>query len=97
MILEYLIYLVIIVAIQIILCLSLQVALGYTGLFNFGHIAFFAIGAYTSALLTVNGVPFLIAFILSAIIPSIFAFLLSIPTNKLKRDYLALSTMAFSF
>lgn len=97
MILEYLIYLVIIVAIQIILCLSLQVALGYTGLFNFGHIAFFAIGAYTSALLTVNGVPFLIAFILSAIIPSIFAFLLSIPTNKLKGDYLALSTMAFSF
>jgi len=97
MITAYLIHLLIIILIQLILALSLQITIGYSGLLNFGHIAFFAIGAYTSALLTVNGVPFLISFLLAAIIPSIFAYLLSIPTNKLKGDYLGLATIGFSF
>jgi branched-chain amino acid transport system permease protein len=93
----YLVHLLIIIGIQIILSLSLQVAIGYTGLLNFGHIAFYAIGAYTSALLTINGVPFIWAFLLAGIIASIFAYLLSIPTNKLKGDYLGLATIGFSF
>ncbi len=97
MITAYLIHLLIIILIQLILCLSLQISMGYSGLLNFGHIAFFAIGAYTSALLTVNGVPFLLALLLAAIIPSIFAYILSIPTNKLKGDYLGLATIGFSF
>lgn len=93
----YLVHLLIIIGIQLILSLSLQVAIGYTGLLNFGHIAFYAIGAYTSALLTINDVPFLLAFLLAGIIASIFAYLLSIPTNKLKGDYLGLATIGFSF
>lgn len=97
MISAYLIHLLIIIAIQLILSLGLQIAIGYTGLLNFGHIAFYAIGAYTSALLTINGVPFIWAFLISGIIASIFAYLLAIPTNKLKGDYLALGTIGFSF
>jgi len=97
MITAYLVHLVIIIAIQLILCLSLQISIGYSGLLNFGHIAFFAVGAYASALLTINGVPFIWAFLASAIIASIFAYLLSIPTNKLKGDYLGLATIGFSF
>jgi len=93
----YLVHLLIIILIQLILSLSLQVAIGYTGLLNFGHIAFYAIGAYTSALLTINGVPFIWALLISAIIASIFAYLLSIPTNKLKGDYLGLATIGFAF
>jgi branched-chain amino acid transport system permease protein len=97
MISAYLIHLLIIIIIQLILSLSLQISIGYAGLLNFGHIAFFAIGAYTSALLTINGFPFLLSLLLAAIIPAIFAYVLSIPTNKLKGDYLALSTIGFSF
>lgn len=97
MISAYIIHLLIIIAIQLILALSLQISIGYTGLLNFGHIAFFAIGAYTSALLTINGVPFIWAFLAAAIISSIFAYLLSIPTNKLKGDYLGLATIGFSY
>jgi branched-chain amino acid transport system permease protein len=93
----YLVHLLIIIGIQLILSLSLQIAIGYTGLLNFGHIAFYAIGAYTSALLTINGVPFIWALLAAAIIASIFAFLLSIPTNKLKGDYLGLATIGFAF
>jgi branched-chain amino acid transport system permease protein len=97
MIEAYFIHLAILVGIYLILVLSLQLALGYTGLINLGHIAFFAIGAYTSALLTLNGIPFIIAILLAGIISAFFGFLLSIPTNKLKGDYLALATLAFTF
>ena len=54
---DLLLHLCIVVAIYTIFALSLNVEVGYTGLFNFGHVAFFAIGAYTSALLTLSGVP----------------------------------------
>lgn len=97
MIEAYFIHLAILVGIYLILALSLQLALGYTGLINLGHIAFFAVGAYVSALLTLNGTPFIIAIILAGIISAFFGFLLSIPTNKLKGDYLALATLAFTF
>ena len=97
MIEAYFIHLAILVGIYLILALSLQLALGYTGLINLGHIAFFAIGAYVSALLTLNGTPFIIAFLLAGIISAGFGFLLSIPTNKLKGDYLALATLGFTF
>ena len=97
MIEAYFIHLAILVGIYLILALSLQLALGYTGLINLGHIAFFAIGAYISALLTLNGTPFIIAILLAGIISAFFGFLLSIPTNKLKGDYLALATLAFTF
>ena len=63
MIEAYLIHLAILIAIYIVLAVSLDLALGYTGLLNLGHVAFFGIGAYTSALLTKSGVPFPIAFI----------------------------------
>lgn len=97
MIEAYFIHLAILVGIYLILALSLQLALGYAGLINLGHIAFFAIGAYVSALLTLNGIPFIIAILFAGIIAALFGFLLSIPTNKLKGDYLALATLAFTF
>lgn len=46
MIEAYFIHLAILVGIYLILALSLQLALGYTGLINLGHIAFFAIGGF---------------------------------------------------
>ncbi len=97
MIEAYLIHLLILIGIYLILAISLQLTIGYTGLLNLGHIAFFAIGAYTSALLALNGVPFLICFLLAGIFAMFFGFLLSVPTNKLKGDYLALATLAFTF
>ena len=97
MIEAYFIYLAILVGIYLILALSLQLAMGFTGLINLGHIAFFAVGAYTSALLTMNGISFIFAIFLSGFFAMFFGFLLSIPTNKLKGDYLALATLAFNF
>ncbi len=97
MIEAYLIHLLILVGIYIILALSLQLAMGFTGLLNLGHIAFYAIGAYTSALLALSGFPFLVCFLFAGIVAMLFGFLLSVPTNKLKGHYLALATLGFSF
>jgi len=97
MIEEYFIHLLILIGIYLILAISLQLSIGFTGLLNLGHIAFFAVGAYTSALLTLNGFPFCIGLLLAGLIAMLFGFLLSWPTKKLKGDYLALATLAFSF
>ncbi len=97
MIPPYLTHILILVGIYIILATSLNLALGYTGLLNLGHIAFFGIGAYTSALLVGAGVPFFVAFISAGIVAAIFGYLLVRSTEKLKGDYLALATLAFNF
>lgn len=93
----YLIHLLILITIYLILAISLQVSVGFTGLLNLGHIAFYAIGAYASALLAMNGCPFWICILIAGIAASLSAFLLSIPINKLKGDYFALASMGFSF
>ncbi len=97
MIYAYFIHLLILIAIYLILGISLQLSVGFTGLLNLGHIAFYCIGAYVSALLALYGLPFWVCFLMAGIVAMIFGFLLSIPTNKLKGDYLALATMGFSF
>ena len=97
MISAYFIHLLILIGIYVILAISLQLAVGFTGLLNLGHIAFYCVGAYTSALLALAGFPFWFAFLSAGIMAMLFGFLLSIPTNKLKGDYLALATLGFSF
>ncbi|MFC1633124.1 branched-chain amino acid ABC transporter permease [Patescibacteria group bacterium] len=97
MIESYFIHILILIGIYLIFALSLQLVLGFTGILNFGHIAFFAIGAYVSALLMLNGLPFMVAILLAGIISAICGFLFSIPINKLKGDYVALATLSFSF
>jgi len=93
----YLIHLLILVGIYLILAIGLQLAVGFTGLLNIGHIAFYCVGAYISALLSLAGIPWWICLILAGIGAMLFGFLLAVPTNKLKGDYLALATMGFSF
>jgi branched-chain amino acid transport system permease protein len=97
MIEAYFIHLLILIGIYLILGISLQLSLGYGGLLNLGHIAFFGIGAYSFALLSLQDFPFVLSIIVASVISAFFGWLLSIPTNKLKGDYLALVTLGFSF
>jgi len=93
----YLIHLAILICIYAVLAISLDLAMGYTGLMNMGHVAFFGIGAYTSALLNMAGVPFIVSMLAGALLAGIFGFILSWPTSRLRGDYLALATLGFSF
>lgn len=97
MIEAYLVHILILIGIYGILALSLNLALGYGGLLNLGHIAFFGIGAYTSAILSLHGAPLIIAFISSGLLTGLSGYLLSFASIKLKEDYLCLATLGFNF
>ena len=97
MIIPYLVHILILIGIYSILAVSLNLALGYSGLLNLGHIALFGIGAYTSALLSTNEVPFIFSLLLAGIVSGIFGFILVFGTKKLKGDYYALASLGFAF
>jgi len=79
-----------------ILCIGLNLILGYAGLLSLGHAAFYGIGAYTTAILMVrHHVQFLPALLMSTVVTLVFALALSIPTRKVRGDYFCLITIAF--
>lgn len=82
--------------IYILLALGLNVIVGFTGLLNLGFAAFYAIGAYTYALLnTKAGLGFWPSLPLSAIAAAFAGLLLAIPALRLRGDYLAIVTLGF--
>ncbi len=84
------------VLIYIILALGLNIVVGLGGILHLGHAAFFAIGAYTYALLNVHfGVNFWLALPLGGITALIFGLILSVTILRLSGDYLAIITLAF--
>jgi len=113
----------ILVAIFAILALGLNVHWGYTGILNFGVVAFFMVGAYTAGIITkspaetefvryIGGfgdkldfipfldseqwLPFLFGTAGAAIVAGALAFVLSIPTLRLREDYLAIATIGIA-
>lgn len=75
---------------------SWDLILGYAGIFNLGQIAFFAIGAYASGMLSVHlGLSPWFGIIIGGIFGGLFGFLIGLPCLKLKGIYIALMTLAF--
>ncbi|MDI2035296.1 branched-chain amino acid ABC transporter permease [Paenarthrobacter nitroguajacolicus] len=75
--------------------LGLAVHFGYSGLLNFGQAGFMAVGAYGFAISTLTfNAPFFVALLISVVCSVIFAFILGIPTLRLRADYLAIVTIA---
>ncbi len=68
---------------------------GLTGLFSFGQAAFLAIGAYTSAVLVKQGVPFPAAIALAILAGAVLGLAVGAPTVRLRRDYISLVTFGF--
>lgn len=92
----YLLHISIMIGIFIILAEGLNILLGYAGQISIGHAAFYAIGAYTSALLAGKLLlPFWIATILAILFTGLIGFLLGITCLKLRGEYLAITTVAF--
>lgn len=82
------------VGLYAILALSLNVILGYAGMFHMGHAAFYAVGAYTTAVLnTVYGVPTLWTMPLAGLLAAIFALIVARPIIHLRGDYLLIVTI----
>jgi len=90
---EYLLHILVIAGIYIILTLSLNLIVGYTGLPALGHAAFSCIGAYTSSLLALNmGLSPWIGLLIGACVAAVSGIVIGYPAVRLKGDYLALAT-----
>jgi branched-chain amino acid transport system permease protein len=92
----YLVAVGIVALIYMLLTIGLNLQYGYTGLINFGVVAFFAIGAYASALLTLKGWPLAPAFAVATLIAAIVAYPIGLISLRLSDDYLAVVTLGFS-
>jgi branched-chain amino acid transport system permease protein len=89
-----------IVGLYILLGLGLNIVVGYAGLLDLGYVAFFAIGAYTTAILTSPELGFFHLSFWSALPIAILmgivsGVLLGIPVLKMRGDYLAIATLGF--
>ena len=75
---------------------GLNILIGLSGQMSFGHIAFYAIGAYLSALLTIGGMPLSAALPLASLGCALLGALLAIPALRVSGPYLAMITIAFA-
>ena len=65
---EYITTLFINASIFALFSLGLNLQWGFAGLVNFGHVAFMTVGAYTTVLLSLSGVPWFLAFLIAALL-----------------------------
>jgi branched-chain amino acid transport system permease protein len=93
----YWLHLVIMVCVYMMLASSVDIVYGYAGQLNLGQAAFYAIGAYTTALLMMHlNASYWVAMPAAGIASAIFGILLGIPTLRLKGLYLGIATLGFS-
>ncbi|NUU02524.1 high-affinity branched-chain amino acid ABC transporter permease LivM [Herbaspirillum robiniae] len=82
--------------IYVVLGLGLNIVVGFAGLLDLGYVGFYAVGAYTYALLNQYfGLSFWECVPLAAAASALFGFLLGFPVLRLRGDYLAIVTLGF--
>ncbi|MBE0476104.1 MAG: branched-chain amino acid ABC transporter permease [Coriobacteriia bacterium] len=85
--------------IYVLLAIGLNLVMGETGLLNLGYVAFFAVGAYTTAILSSprlgHHFPVWALIPLSIGLAMLLGLLVTLPTLRLRGDYLAIVTLAF--
>ncbi|MBQ4468734.1 MAG: branched-chain amino acid ABC transporter permease [Synergistaceae bacterium] len=85
---------VILMCINCIAAMGVSILTGFTGIFTLGHAAYMALGAYTTAILTVRyGVHWLPAIIAGGLMAVLIAWLIGLPTLKLTGDYYAIASI----
>jgi branched-chain amino acid transport system permease protein len=83
------------VGIYCILGIGLNITIGYTGLLDLGYIAFYAIGAYTAAILSSAGISFWMGLPIVMVVAGGIRLGLGAPVLRLRGDYLAIVTLGF--
>jgi branched-chain amino acid transport system permease protein len=94
------------IGINIILAVSLNLVNGHTGQFSLGHAGFMAVGAYGSAIVTLElgsrlmplgaAPAFLLALLFGGVCAAIFGWMVGVPSLRLRGDYLAIVTLGFN-
>ncbi len=93
---RYMMDLAVLVLTFVMLGWGLNIVVGLAGLLDLGYVAFYAVGAYSYALLAINfGLSFWICLPLAGILAAFWGVLLGFPVLRLRGDYLAIVTLAF--
>lgn len=93
---QYVMDIVVTCVIYMVLTLGLNIVVGMAGLLDLGYIAFYAVGAYSAALLTTHfNWPIWAVFPVGAALAALCGVLLGLPTLRLRGDYLAIVTLGF--
>jgi branched-chain amino acid transport system permease protein len=91
----YILQLLNIAILNAIVVLGLNFATGWTGQINFGQAAFYGLGAYTTAIATKAGLPWIATPVLSIVVVIAASLVLGLPTLRLRTYYLAMTTIGF--
>src|SRR5205814_6562920 len=84
------------ILIYVMLAWGLNIVVGLAGLLDLGYVAFYALGAYSYALLATHfGLSFWILLPAAGAMAALWAVLLGFPVLRLRGDYLAIVTLAF--
>lgn len=83
--------------ISVLFALSLNLISGFCGQISLGHAAFLGIGAYTSAMCTKAGIPFLLTLPIAMGIAGVAGFIVGIASLRVRADFLAITTMGVGF
>lgn len=91
---DYSLHILIMILFYVILSQSLTLTAGYSGLISLAHAGFYGIGAYTSAILSVNfGLPFLMTLPLAMILSGLLAVFISVIALRTVDDYFIIITL----
>jgi branched-chain amino acid transport system ATP-binding protein len=93
----YALFVLAMVALTAIVGVGLNILVGLTGQISLGHVGFYAIGGYTVAILTLQGLSFWVALPLAGLLAGAIGLLLSLPALRVTGPYLAMVTIAFAF
>ena len=96
---RYFVFLASIVLVNAIVAIGLNLLSGYTNQLSFGHAGFFAIGAYTAAVLTLRwpGAPVVVTLLLAGLATAAVGLAFGVPCLRLGGLYLTMATLAFGF
>jgi len=93
---NYILHILIMIEIYLILGLSLNLLMGYGGLFSLAQAAFYGVGAYISALMMINlGMNFFLTLPFAILGCMLLALIVALPSLRLKGDYFMLATLSF--
>jgi branched-chain amino acid transport system permease protein len=84
----------VLIGIYVVAGAGLMLLSGYCGQISLGHSAFFAVGAFTAAVLAKHGIPFPLAFLAAGLLAAAVGLIVGLPALRLSGMYLAIATLA---
>jgi len=93
---DYYLSICILACLSAIIAVGLNLLMGYAGQVSLGHAAFYGLGAYTTAICTTRfGLPIPVGMLAGIALATAVAWIVAVPTLKLKGNYLAMATLGF--